>query len=681
MLGKRILGGLMALSFFACGAASDGDFNPNLTTNKIFTLQRVENCELLAKGFYEKEKNSIIAQLDQRLEDFTEYGVDYCGSYGYYNDAQPLGAPASDGDTASSSPAGQSPQASEENAQTTSTNIQELGVDESDLIKSDGQYVYYIAGRKLKITQVWPLESFQDLGSLDLNGTPRGLYLHGDQVIVIGDDQSGKTSVSYVSIEDKNHPKLDKRSLYTGRVLAERVIGSRMHLVLQSYLPSAYSYLDTNFLWDCDESQSRKQKIATAKSKIETLKKEKLAELAEKDYEQYFLSSTHEIAGQSLEENVSCQNYYLDNSDESSSRSIVALVTSDLNSTVVSDQYQVVYGDFGTVYSSQQNLFLAHGIYSEDEYKTNVHQFNLGKSPSYLASQQISGSLLNQFSMSEYKGVLRIALTEGNVSRNGNSGSESKVVTLDTEGGTLAQLGQVGGLGENETIYSVRFIGDKGYVVTFKKIDPLYVIDLSDAKSPKVMGELKIPGFSTYLHPMGSDHLIGFGKDADDQGGFAWFQGLKLSLFDVSDPTNPNENFQEIMGGRGSDSAALYDHHAFTFDAEKNLLILPVSLYEDLGEGSGFGNFLYSGVHIYRVTEAEGFELLRVIKTKTQNQSPYYYDYGDQVQRTILLSSGNEQGLVTLSQGELSLYSLDEAENRVGQVQWELTPYYYDYEL
>jgi len=208
--------------------------------------------------------------------------------------------------------------------------------------------------------------------------------------------------------------------------------------------------------------------------------------------------------------------------------------------------------------------------------KTVIHKINIDKEKiTYKGVGEVPGHLLNQFSMDEYNGNFRITTTTGEV-WGGNS--LNHLYVLDEN---LEIIGKVEDLAQGERIYSTRFLGDRAYVVTFKKVDPLFVIDLSNPEKPEVLGYLKITGFSDYLHIYDENHIIGIGKET--QGGneqFSWYQGLKISLFDVSDVENPVEKAKIVIGDRGTDSLALQEHKAFLFDKEKGILVIPVSLAE-----------------------------------------------------------------------------------------------------
>jgi hypothetical protein len=227
-----------------------------------------------------------------------------------------------------------------------------------------------------------------------------------------------------------------------------------------------------------------------------------------------------------------------------------------------------------TVYASAGALYVATTnwqVPQDGSLTTQIHKFDITDPATsrYIGSGAVEGTLLNQFAMDELDGNLRVATTSF-----GPEDSESFVTVLTERDGQLVQIGKVGGLGRTEQIYSVRFIGELGYVVTFRQTDPLYVIDLSDPTAPAVRGELKILGYSAYLHPIGDDLLLGVGQDATDEGRV---QGTQLAVFDVSDPANPRRTHQLRIDGANSD--AEYDHHAFLYWPETGLTVLPIQIY------------------------------------------------------------------------------------------------------
>ena len=210
---------------------------------------------------------------------------------------------------------------------------------------------------------------------------------------------------------------------------------------------------------------------------------------------------------------------------------------------------------------------------SGDDLTTSLHRFDISgeDQAAYVASGQVEGILHSQFALDEHEGILRVVVTDGADWRRGSEVPETSVVALDTVRDRLVEVGSVGGLGKNERVYSVRFIEDKAYVVTFRQVDPLYVVDMSDPTNPTVEGELKINGYSSYLHPIGEDILLGVGQDATEQGRVL---GTQVSVFDVSDPENPIR--MSRLTFEDAYSEAEWDHHAFLWWPADEIVILPI---------------------------------------------------------------------------------------------------------
>jgi len=231
--------------------------------------------------------------------------------------------------------------------------------------------------------------------------------------------------------------------------------------------------------------------------------------------------------------------------------------------------------------------------------RTIVYKLSLnGGKPVYRATASVPGVVLNQFSFDEdVDGNLRLATTR-NRNFNPLGGGQESSANLYILSPELKLLGQIENLAPDEKIYAVRFLGKRAYLVTFKQTDPLFVLDLSDAKAPKLLGQLKVPGFSNYLHPYDENTLIGLGQDTNiDVYGNVRLGGLKLSLFDVRDPNNPRELDSYVVGDSGSSSLALHNHKAFLFRRDKNLLAIPASLTSALNDG----RIYFSGALVFSI--------------------------------------------------------------------------------
>jgi hypothetical protein len=249
----------------------------------------------------------------------------------------------------------------------------------------------------------------------------------------------------------------------------------------------------------------------------------------------------------------------------------LTMLSFDLAAPALTDGVPVtVVAEGDTVYGTAESLYVA----DRGRENTEIYRFDTGgtAAPRYAASGVVPGHLLNQYSLSEWKGVLRAATTIGAMTRGGGESSSSVVTTLTRQGAALTVVGAVGDLGRGETIHSVRFLADRGYVVTFRRTDPLYTVDLSDPARPTVTGELKIPGYSAYLHPASPGRLIGVGQDATTSGNVT---GLQVSLFDVADPRAPARLAQHRVPDAGS--AAEFDPHAFLFWPATGHLVVPVA--------------------------------------------------------------------------------------------------------
>jgi hypothetical protein len=292
------------------------------------------------------------------------------------------------------------------------------------------------------------------------------------------------------------------------------------------------------------------------------------------------------------------------------------------------------------VHHKEQNPAKWYSYYapSVDEV-SEVHKIRLGTSPAetrYVGSGTVPGHVLNQFAMDEWFGYLRIATTRGKVP---DPRVESQVSILSETGtGNLARVGAIGKIAPGEDIRAVRFEGDRGYVVTFKKTDPLFVLDLFEPTRPAVLGELKIPGFSTYMHRIDPNHLLSIGFDANDHGSFAYYDGVILQLFDVKEPTVPKLLHKEKIGTRGSSSEAATNHLAFNYFAGEGLLAVPMTVCEGGGDGVN-GSLAFSGLYVYDVDVERGFTRLGGVDhgTRGVDCGTWWSNASSHVKRSVFL--------------------------------------------
>jgi uncharacterized secreted protein with C-terminal beta-propeller domain len=356
---------------------------------------------------------------------------------------------------------------------------------------------------------------------------------------------------------------------------------------------------------------------------------------------------------------------------------VVGIPINENNAEIV---HEVILGRSDNIYASTDNMYVASSDWRYNGQNTNVYKFSLGKDGiEYQSKGKTPGSILNQFSMDEYDNHFRIATTRG-FSWDGTS--DNNVYVYDSD---MNMVGKLEGLAPGESIYSTRFIGGRLYMVTFKKIDPFFVIDMSNHAFPKVLGKLKIPGYSDYLHPYDENHVLGFGKETVDPDeleaagstiDFAWYQGMKIGLFDVTDVNNPIEQFKVVIGDRGTDSPLLYDHKALLFDKEKNIIAFPIKvaqLPDELKDpdmpSNTYGDFIFQGAYVFGLDLQKGFDLKAKIshysETEVADKSGYYWYGPKDIERVLYI--GNY--LYTVSLGMVKANDMNNSYNEVNSVE------------
>ena len=519
------------------------------------------------------------------------------------------------------------------------TNVQVQGVDEADIVKTDGQYIYTISSEKLTIAQAYPASQAQVLSQIEYDeSTPQEMFIREDTMLVFssayydvdetasGDEAEEEMMLDRVAyygeyftvieiwdVQDRSNPQKQRSIDIQGDYLTSRQINGEVYFVINTS-PNVYTY-------DADDP-------------------EQILPLWREDSKKEF-NSVCQCADVNYFEAITPQQF-------------ITIANVSMDDVTRSVHKKVIAGYGENVYASLQNLYVAETMYSyasdswwEDaEEETIVHKFSLDEQNiDYKDTVAVPGTVLNQFSMDEYQDHFRIATTKGHVARFADDATSSNNVYVYNK--DLRLTGSLEDLAPGEEIYSVRFMGERGYLVTFKKVDPLFAIDLSDPTNPSVLGKLKIPGYSDYLHPYDENHLIGVGKETveAEEGDFAWYQGVKMAIFDVTDVTQPKELHKVIIGDRGTDSYALNDHKAFLFDRGKDLLVIPVLLAE-LPEGaysdSTSGDYTFQGAYVYDITLENGFQLKGTVTHYDSDEvfkksGYYYYDDEYSIKRSLYI--------------------------------------------
>ncbi len=488
------------------------------------------------------------------------------------------------------------------------TNVQVAGVDEADLVKTDGEYIYIVADGKLTILDAWPPGETQVVSQTTVETGADSLYINGDRVIVLSNGSGGPVlwdrigevialdSVAYWSqpeiivtifdVSDRANPVMLEETTMDGWLVGSRLINDRMVLVVSNDFnppsPLVVPSLDNPELFFYESETDYRARLD-----------QELDSLA---LPQFTVNADGFESTGSL---VDAAHFFAPDNPET--YNFVSIVSFDVADAEAGPSTSTtMLGVAGEIYVSTSNLYVASQFYTVDDLgswspTTFLYQFALNTEDIPLvASGSVAGSVLNQFSMDEFDGQFRIATTGGSWNSQSNN-----VFVLEPVGDNLQVIGALTDLAYSERIFSVRFLGDRAFVVTFRQIDPLFAIDLTDSTRPTVAGELKIPGFSSYLHPVGANYLVGVGREVINNVP----RGLQLSLFDVSDLTNPLLADQITEGaGEYGYSEAFDDHHAFGYYPGKMIVALPVAVNWDI-----------AGLNVYQIDSNEGFTALGTI--------------------------------------------------------------------
>jgi len=451
------------------------------------------------------------------------------------------------------------------------SNVQEQGVDEPDIVKTNGTHAFAIAGGSLHAVDVRAAAPAV-LDSLKLaDDASHTMLLHGNRVLVISTLYAGapealalpnyveSTRLVEVDVSDPGQLRVIRTDDVEGSVLTGRLTGPTARIVLRS-APRALT------------------------GTLRSVRRARLAKWVPRGV------LTRRASGRTRTRRlVACR--AVRRPARFSGVGMMTVLTIDMERGLPAVDADALMTDADTVYASTGSLYVAtHRWFSPfaiaegeppEGTRTSIHRFDASErgTTAYASTGEVRGFLLSQWAMSEHAGHLRVAsTTEPAWWGDGSSRDSESFVTVLREGaGRLGEVGRVGGLGRGEQIYAVRFIGDVGYVVTFRQTDPLYTLDMSTPTAPRVLGELKILGYSAYLHPVGEDLLIGVGQDATAEGRRL---GTQLSLFDVSDLRNPVRLHQHTLAA-GSSSEVEYDHLAFLYWPATGLTVIPLEEWTD----------------------------------------------------------------------------------------------------
>lgn len=492
------------------------------------------------------------------------------------------------------------------------TNVQEEGIDEPDTVETDGRHAFIARDDRITIVRVdgdAPIEVAEVVLGGEVGGAQ--LLLDGARLLVLShgwgqpvDDRvepahgygsdARRTQVRLVDVADPARPVVVHRATVDGWLVNARSIGGSARVVVHSD-PARLPFVRPDH-----DGHSEEEALAHNRRVV-----------AESTVDQWVPQVTiQQGAGTPQARTLTaCESTH--RPPVFSGFGSLSVLTFDIHGDLGDLHSTSVLADGDTVYASSRTLYVATTRWHDPsqsepapDVTTQLHAFDITDPgcAGYVASGVVTGHLLNQFALSEHEGFLRVATTEGSP---GVRASVSSVRVLERRDDLLLPVGEVTGLGQGERIYAVRFLGAVGYVVTFRQIDPLYTLDLSDPSAPRVVGELKITGYSAYLHPTTPGRLLGIGREATEDGRAT---GMQLSLFDVSDLASPQRLSQVVL--EDGSSEAEYDHHAFLYWPATGLVMVPTSTWshEEDGWWSGAVGFRLEGdmlTRLGRVSHAE----------------------------------------------------------------------------
>ncbi len=554
---------------------------------------------------------------------------------------------------------------SKETKEYSTTNIQVENVDEADITKTDGNYIYSLSENNVVITDVKKTEEMKIVARIsenDSNTMPEDLILYQDKLVIIYEkiksslyynsryNNKNTTYIAVYNISNPEKPKQIKNYEIEQPYYTSRCIEGKLYVIASGRLKKEDEKIITYY-------QEDKKQVDPGFSNISRIR----------DLNTDCQTILSMLNLNNMDEKVKISSYLMD---------IENAYVSENNIYLLNEKYEgrtFQEPKITDIFGWKGLMGVVEGAYIEDEiaeYYTEIYKFNLLEDGSIKFDKTVSekGRIINQFSVDEYENNLRLAVYDDEGSR---------IIILNEN---MKKIGETENLAKGEIMYSSRFLGNKAYLVTYKTVDPLFVVDLSNPTAPKVLGKLKIPGYSTYLHPYDENHIIGIGMQTEEKvnrnsngkvtSTTAIITGMKMALFDVSDVNNPIQISDTVIGDRKTTSAILTNHKALLFSKEKQLLAIPVNNYEEDFEIKTSNNtystmiddysrynkeYISEGYFVYHINLTDGFQLKGTIThDKTKSRYPYYK------QSRLLRGLYIENNLYTISEDYIKINTLQD---------------------
>lgn len=541
----------------------------------------------------------------------------------------------------------------------TTTNNQVAGVDEADFVKNDGTRIFAVSGNTLHAVKSWPADQLAVQGTLELEGYPRELFLDGtDKAVVFssiytwyplssaggvnclnlncGYSYANTVKVTEVDVSDMAHLRVTKETYLPGHYTSARKVGTSVRLVLSDEFN-----FPPGFKWGPDWQEGLWNDKAALKAAYNKVIAQNETLIRNQTLAEWVPAAKIKVGAQVTLVPHACDAFRKVNAPTRLGQ--VSVVTLDLAASSI-DRTSIL-AEPGEIYASQANLYVATRHWwwwpaPGQRDTTYVHKFDISQPSAavYVASGSVDGYIVDQFSMDEaasghFRMVTtiqtRVPDTQNPQNWWGTMQTTNRLSVLGENAGYLDVVGQSPDLAEGERVMSSRMIGDKGFVVTFRQVDPLFTFDLSDPTNPRKLGELKVPGFSTYLHPLDANHLLTIGTYIPDpaNGQTNWSaRALQLAIFDVTDMAHPVQTHTQLVGTAYGWSEAASEHKAFNYFGAKKLLAIPFADWSPVyTSGNDYWSSFTSDLRVFSVDALTGFTQKGAV-SMSDLYSVYQYD-------------------------------------------------------
>ncbi len=526
----------------------------------------------------------------------------------------------------------------------TTTNTQMAGVDEPDFVKNDGSRIFVLLGQRLYAAQSWPASALARRGSLAIDGTPREMFLDGDRLVVFSEvfdptlsnlpsyclDGCGgwyrnATRISVIDASDLSNLRETQTHVVPGQYRTARRIGASVRLVVSDdiALPAGVATWPDYRDWDALASAPGSSDIDAYFDALATANEQVIRA---RTLDQWIPAVHSAGVGTTARQPLDCARVAAP--DVSGELGLASVVTVNLDApaqvsrTTLLAQAHEVYASPGALYIAQLHWWWWD--WTPQRSATYLHKFDLSdpNSVAWVGSGAVDGTIVDQFSMDERQGYLRVATTWNEPADFWRT--HNAISVLSETAGALVKVGQSPDVGAGERIMSTRFVGPSAYVVTFRQTDPLFTFDLSDPANPRAVGEIQVPGFSSYIHPLDATHLLTIGTYLPPTPSDWRERALQLAIYDVSDFKHPRQTFTQEVGHAWAWSEAQWEHKAFNYFPEKRLLAIP---FYDWRDDTGWSSYT-SDLRVFRVDAAAGFAPLGALDMRDVLMRPDSSVYG-----------------------------------------------------